>query len=333
MNVTPSMNDDEMLATLHAVLTAARESRDDIPARRPVDELISIGRVRRARRARVICAAMSCIVAGVVAVALIAVNDRTAGSNARMVAYVTSRVEKALAGGNLVFVGRSDSNLWGNTVTWAYGSRNRFEEYWPNADYQDRVVNGQRLWDFPPQDRGLPYLAQGTALAGGKLVSAYVTYFDRKYSLSPLGPQPVSACSTSAALSMPAPIIPTTHWSAFIDGTLACGAASATGHVLVDGMPTVQITGKPITVRLQPGMAKAVGAKWATARWTLYVNPATYLPVRMSGSTETFGGRAGRYTSSSVTNVQWLPPTSANIAQTLVTIPPGFYQVSSPADQ
>ena len=327
------MNDDEMLATLRTVLAAARDSRDDIPARRPVEELISTGRARRARRARAVCAAMSCIVAGVVAVALIAVNDRTAGSNARMVAYVTSRVEKAVAAENLVFVGRSDSNLWGNTVSWAYGSRSRFEEYWPKVDYPDRVVNGQRLWDFPPQDRGLPYLTQGTALVGGKLVSAYVTYFDHKYSLSPLRPQPASACSASAALSMAAPMVSTTDWPAFIDGTLACGAASVTGHVLVDGMAATQITGKPITVRLPAGLARAVGAKWATARWTLYVNPATYLPVRMSGSTETFGGRAGRYTSSSVTDVRWLPPTSANIAQTLVTIPPGSHEVGSPADQ
>jgi hypothetical protein len=31
--------------------------------------------------------------------------------------------------------------------------------------------------------------------------------------------------------------------------------------------------------------------------------------------------------------MKWLPPTAANIAQSLVTIPPGFQQVSSPADQ
>ena len=36
--------------------------------------------------------------------------------------------------------------------------------------------------------------------------------------------------------------------------------------------------------------------------------------------------------SSAVTNVQWLQPTKANIAKTLVTIPPGFTQVKSIAD-
>jgi hypothetical protein len=34
-----------------------------------------------------------------------------------------------------------------------------------------------------------------------------------------------------------------------------------------------------------------------------------------------------------VTDIQWLPPTAANIAQSLITIPAGFQQVSSPADQ
>jgi hypothetical protein len=31
--------------------------------------------------------------------------------------------------------------------------------------------------------------------------------------------------------------------------------------------------------------------------------------------------------------MQWLPATAANVAQSLVTIPAGFQQVGSPADQ
>jgi hypothetical protein len=132
---------------------------------------------------------------------------------------------------------------------------------------------------------------------------------------------------------MGSPVIPTTHWSAFIGATLACGAASVTGHVRIGGTQTIQITGQPVTVRLSAGYARRVHEKWATARWTLYVNPATYLPVRIYGSTETFGGSAGSFTSSFATNVQWLPPTPANVAQTLITIPRGFDRVSSRADQ
>jgi hypothetical protein len=294
------------------------------------------GRLHRVHRRRVARTAVACGTAAVTAAAVALVvtgGARATGSGtalspaqARTVAYVTRRVENALASENLVFVGQSDSKLNGTSFAWAYGSRNRFEEYWPSADFRGRVVNGQHLWDFPPQDRGRPYLAQGTALVGGKLVGAYVTYFDHRYSLWPVRSQPASACSTNAALSMAAPIIPTTHWSSYIDATLACGAATVTGHVKIDGVETTEITGKPVTVKLSAGYAKAVQAKFATARWTLYVSPATYLPVRMVGSTQTYGGSGGSYTSSGVTNVRWLPATPANVAQALVTIPPGFHR-------
>jgi hypothetical protein len=268
------------------------------------------GRLRRQHRRRlaartvVACGAAAAIVAGVTVAA-------TAGSGAaqaQTVAYVTKRVENALATEKLVFAGRSDGKM-GNYVTWAYGPRSRWEEF-----------AGSR-----------PYWAQGTALVGGKLVGAYVTYFDRRYSLSPLGAPEASACSTTDALSMGAPVIPTTHWTAFIDATLACGAASVTGHVWIDGMETTKITGKPVTVKLSAGYSKVVRQKFATARWTLYVNPATYLPVRMYGSTETFGGSAASATSSFVTNVRWLPATRANIARALVTIPPGYQRFYGPA--
>jgi hypothetical protein len=63
------------------------------------------------------------------------------------------------------------------------------------------------------------------------------------------------------------------------------------------------------------------------------VNATTYLPVRLSGSAHTYGGPAPSTYSTSVTDMQWLQPTAANIAKALVTIPAGFHQVSSPADQ
>ena len=294
-------------------------------------------RPARPRRRRAVRVAVACGAAAAAAVSVaLAVGTggaagpaaRTGGgaAQARLAAYVTKRVENALAGENLVFVGRSSSPLWGNTVTWAYGSKSRFEEYWPTTDHRGRIVDGKRLWDFPPQLRGLPYLAQGTALAGGKLVFGYVTYFDRRYSLAPLAAQPSSACSTNEALAMGGPIIPTTRWTAFINATLACGAASVTGHVMINGVETTKITGKPVTVRLSPGYARTVHEQWTTGRWVLYVNSETYLPVRMEGSTQTYGGSAGRYTSSSVTDVQWLPATRANVARALVTIPAGFHR-------
>ena len=277
-----------------------------------------LARLTGDRRRIAVRAAMTAVAAVAVAsVAMVAVGGtaaRTGDSlaSARTMAYVTKHVENALASENLVFVGRSYSHIWGYGVTWAYGSRNRFDD---------------------SSDSG-PFLAKGTALVGGKLVDAYVTYPDRKYSLSPVTSQPASACSANAAAGMGVPVIPTTHWAAFINSTLACGVASVTGHVSVNGLKTTKITGKPVTVRLSsPGDAGFGIYKSATVRWTLYVNPRTYLPVRIYGSTEEFGGTSSSFTSSFVTNVQWLPPTRANIAKTLLTIPPGFHRVKSAADQ
>lgn len=87
-------------------------------------------------------------------------------------------------------------------------------------------------------------------------------------------------------------------------------------------MQALKITGIPVTVKLPPDEAKAIHEKWAQARWTLYVNPKTYLPVRMTGSTRTFGGTGGSTRYSAVTDAHWLSADRANIAKTLVTIPP-----------
>lgn len=292
---------------------------------------------RRRRAARATLAFATAAV--IAAVAAVAAGTGSApgpagpgGPQARTAAYVISRVETALAGTNLVFRGRTVSTGQQTSLTWAYGPQNRFEEYWPTTDYRARVVNGQRLWDFPPNLRGQPYLAQGTALIGGKLTGVYVTYYNRKWSLSPQA-IPASACSATSALEMGGPPVPTSHWSAFINATLACGAAKVTGHARTDGMVTTKITGTPVKVKLSPRYAKVVGQKWARATWTLYVNPKTYLPVRIYSSTQTFGGPAASTRFASVTDVRWLPPSAANVAKTLVTIPPGFRQVSSPADQ
>ena len=176
-------------------------------------------------------------------------------------------------------------------------------------------------------------IAVGTAFIGGKLTGVYVTYYNHRWSQLPEGSIPSSACSQTGALGMAGPSIPTSNWPAFIRATLACGAATVTGHAPIDGVETVRITGSPITVKLPPGEARAVREKWVRSRWTLYVNPQTYLPVRVSGSSRTFGGPAPSTYSTSVTDMRWLPPTAANIAQTLITIPAGFQQVSSPADQ
>jgi len=274
-------------------------------------------RAARARRRRLTIRAAAA--AGAAAVAAVTVIAATGGADAggsatqaRTTAYVVSRVEKALADQHLVLRGRTTSGDWGPSFYWSYGPRNRFMELTDSAE---------------------PYIAVGTALIGGKLTGVYVTYYNRRWSLLPEGAAPGSACSMAGTLEMAGPAPPARNWPAFIQATLACGAASVTGHAWIDGVKTVRITGSPVTEKLSPGEAGAIHEKWVRSRWTLYVNPRTYLPVRLSGSSYTYGGPMPGYYSSGATDIRWLRPTAANVAKALVTIPPGFRHVSSPANQ
>jgi hypothetical protein len=290
----------------------------------------TLHRRRTAIRATLASSAATVVaVSAVIAVVAVA-NTSSSRTEAQTVAYLTSQIRQAVASENMVYVGHT-TGTFGPTTVWAYGKQSQWVEYWPTADYRDRVVNGQRLWDFPPQDRGKAYSSEGTARVGGTLMGAYVVYPDQKYTLSRQLPAEGSACTTTGSLELGGPAVVDVNWKSFIEQMLACGAASAAGRVRVDGVETTKITGKPVTVRLAPAYGRAVRENWITVRWALYVNPATYLPVRIVGSTKSYGGKAGTTISSATTNVQWLRPTKANIAKTLVTIPPGFQQVGSAA--
>jgi len=300
--------------------------------RAPAGLARTAARLRRRRRtARAAVAGGTAAVTAAAVTVIVAAPGQTGGgaAQARTVAYVTSRVESALASQNMVYAARTQNSIGTSTImwaTWGYRSRGKIEEFAGSRWCTSRGACTHR------GGSGLA-LADGTALVGGKLVSAYVTYYNREFSLTRLVPTAARACSTTAALELGGPSTVTSHWPAFLGATLRCGAATVTGHVRIDGVQTTKITGKPVTIRLPAGEARDIGEKWTTARWAVYVNSTTYLPVRMEGSSTTFGGRRPSSTSSSVTDVKWLPPTAANIAKTLVTIPAGFRQVSSPADQ
>jgi hypothetical protein len=273
-------------------------------------------------------------VAAVIAPAITAGPGAGAGTRIQNTAYVMQHVASVLANGDLVMRGQSTETITssghtadaGENISWAYGPRNRMVEL-TGSSCGHALPNGS----CTHRGGSEPFLAEGTALVNGKLTGAYVTYFDHKFSLSPLT-TPAKACSKTARLEiggLPAGI---SDWRTFIKTMLACGAGSVTGHVRIDGVETTEISGS-VTTSLSKGYARTVNEKAARVRYTLWVNATTYLPVREFGSTEAYGGSAGTTVSSGVTDVQWLPPTPANVAQTMVTIPAGYQQVSSPADQ
>jgi hypothetical protein len=325
------MNDHEAQGPFRGRLARAQDALDGVHMALPAAAIVARGRARQRRRR----AAGGTFACAALAVGLVLTQTlpggQTAGSGvaqAQTVAYVVQHVESAFANEQRVFYGRT-SGSWGLTTTWAYGRQGRFEEL-TGASCGHANARG---W-CTHQGGSEPYLTEGTALVHGQLTDAYVTYFDRRYSLSPVSTEPPNACTKQAALTMAGPPATPLHWSSFVRATLACGVASVTGHVRVDGQETTRITGRPVTVRLSPGYSKVIHATWVKAEWIWYLNPTTYLPVRIYGATTTYGGSAARYTSSSVTDVTWLPPTRANIAETLVTIPPGFqHWTGNPGNQ
>jgi hypothetical protein len=323
-----------------------REGLDRLTADVPVPaQMVARARTRVRRRKFAARAALACGTAAVTAAAVIAAAGVGAPpgaggvTNARTTAYVIKRVQNALAAANFVIQGQGTGTVTfpvhghpvrssgGATMSWSYGNRNRMVEF--SGSGCGQVTSNGSCTHRGGSER---YLADGTALLGGRLTGAYVTYYDHKYSLSPVGQANVKACSATAQLELGAPAVTMPNWPAFIKAILGCADATVTGHARIGGIKTTVISGS-IDVPLSKGYGRTVREKRVHVRYTLYVDSATYLPVRAYGSTETYGGAAGPTISAYVTNVQWLPPTAANTAKALVTIPAGYTQVSSPAQQ
>jgi len=305
-----------------------------------------VGRARRRLRRRRLAMISAAAGAAAAITAIAVVTAAGAGSPAstlsaaQTTAYVISRVENALAGENFVIQARASGIMSGSvhghryrysggaTDSWTYGIRNRMEEF-TGRDCGHVDSNG---W-CTHRGGSVRYLADGTALIHGKLANAYVTYYDRRYSLSPLGHYQLKPCSKTAQLSLGGPAVSVPNWPAFIKAMLRCNRATVTGHARVGNVPAIVISGS-IDIPLPKGYGRSVGETRVRVDYTLYVDARTYLPLRAYGSTKTYGGAGGPTISSYVTNLRWLPPTPANRAKALVTIPHGYTQwTGSPGNQ
>ncbi len=99
------------------------------------------------------------------------------------------------------------------------------------------------------------------------------------------------------------------RWTALIREALSCGLFQLDGRQAVDGVDALRLVATPDEVQLQQG-----------AHEVLWVSPRTFLPVRMS-----FGRGAA------AADFRWLPPTGANLATLLVTVPHGAVEHRLPA--
>jgi hypothetical protein len=91
-------------------------------------------------------------------------------------------------------------------------------------------------------------------------------------------------------------------WVGFIRTALRCGELAVDGYQQVDGVNTIKLAGT------RTGL-------------TLWVNPATYLPVRLRFAVGPV----------SQTDFRWLSPTVARLDQLNLTIPPHFRRVAAPS--
>lgn len=148
---------------------------------------------------------------------------------------------------------------------------------------------------------GQPVFSERTTFAAGRSETVAVIYANatwwRATAASPASRTPACPAGVTPGLTI------ISRWASFIRDELRCGGYRMAGRQRVDGIEAVKLTG-----------GKALVALW--------VNPATYLPVR---AIATFGrGRAQ-------TDFRWLSPAQASRSQLSVRIPAGFRQIPPPS--
>lgn len=123
-------------------------------------------------------------------------------------------------------------------------------------------------------------------------------------------PQPRPSCRTPFAPGIMAGGAPGDEATA-IREAWSCGQIRAAGQETVGGVNAIKL----VSARPIPGLTKG--------HFTLWVDPATYLPVRTRWDWAAGEGKPG----SILADFQWLPATAANRAALNVPVPAGFRQV------
>jgi hypothetical protein len=175
---------------------------------------------------------------------------------------------------------------------WIAGGETRSEEF---------TLSGAPMWD------------NQTTFTPGRVTSVMVNYQTRTwYKSTHTMPQARYAAVPSPSYSCANVDINSITWSApaiaaQIRTEQTCGMLKVAGHVYVDGIYTVELTGTQTRITE-----------------TYWIDQATYLPVR----TETNWGPSS---SISIIDIQWLPPTTANLTLTKAPIPVTFKRIPPPA--
>ena len=275
---------------------------------------------RRAKLRAVTAAGTATALAGAVAAAGVTGAFSSAGAQqihgrqVQTTAYVVTRVERALApaaqdnvlgylrreyrpGSILVPAGPGllrvsyrpgASSPWsvGYTLSWMYHGTVKVSAF---------TATGQRIF------------TDGSTMGQAGPASTVVMYRNGTWWTWTAAATPARAAQGPAPSSCGPDVLlqpgPGNGWPAFIRHQLSCGEYALDGRQRVDGIDAIKITGN-----------KGLD--------TLWVSPATYLPVR---AIFTFGPKPTQ------TDFSWLAPTPANLALLHVSVPAGFRQVPPPS--
>jgi hypothetical protein len=327
MNAKSPVNDDEMLGAVRGSLTAVRDSLDSVHMERPVEALVASGRARRVRRALAVRAAVACATAAVT-VAVIALTGgasapaRTAPGSARpqALAYTIQRVENALA----------EKNIY--TQNKVIQTEYAFSPAFPAVtqwSYRGSYSTTQSGFMPPAAVKGLPWAqgweswGTGTATIDGKLTTVQVDYRRHEWFATSAFLVLPNGCSSGLDLEEFNP----TDWLTYVRQTLSCGAFKVAGHARVNGQETIKITGSSTRPNWWVGVPHPEGRGGLQVDTTLYVDPSTYIPVRVIWRNMTHWRDGKPLVGFVRADIRVLPPTPANVAKASVPIPAGFRRV------
>jgi hypothetical protein len=295
--------------------------------------LLSPGLVGRARghlRRRVMTGAAAVAITATAAAAAVIVATGVTGasreSGIRTTAYIVSQVDAALgAAGSAQDIAylREDGGL---VYRWLYnGSQG-------TSSRNELLAGGGRPGEIDT----------GSTTTQARTTAISVNYHTKTWwrESSPASgalsqPPAHSSCTVQVALDVQPSTLPVL--AADIRRALACGQLTSEGTQNVDGvnaikLGSVQTLTEPAHAATRNGRTTQIPATTYTTVTKLWVDPDSYLPVRfVTTTTDSSASDPGSYlTGSGTWDVQWLPPTSANLALLTVKIPPGFTQVAAP---
>jgi len=258
----------------------------------PAPDMLPVLR-RRARRTRVTAALTALPVAAAAIAAAVFLPGGPAVPATQDTAYVVSHVTQAL------------DAMPANAIL--------FTQTTVNGTVMDKWSRtGQWRVEGFTQAGQLEYVA-GQATTSTTVTSVSVSYLHKTWSraaspASATGPAPSFTCG-SAELDNDAVLFDPRLMAAWLRASVSCGTLKAGGTATVDGVTDIKLVRAPVST---PNFKQA-------GTVTYFVNPATYLPDRLTLAS-----------GANVTNLQWLPPTAANLAKLDLPAPPAAFTQVSP---